>query len=462
VAKIVGPMLTPLLNWVKEAVTWFHALPQATQENIVKFAAIGGIVLTVGGAFLLVAGHVLSFVAAAAAAGVTLAGIGEAFAAVAGVLAGPVGLAILAVGAALGLLAAAWVNDWGHIREVTAQFVQWVTPYLQTAWTSIVSGAQQLWAEFSGFFQSIWPPIRTVVLLAWTEIRTITVATWTFLSEFLQGTGNDLVAALRGVWDIIVGVVKLAWGAIAGIITIGADLLTGHWNKIWTDLKHYAGMAFDGLLQMFSGFFETIGHLMQAAVTMLTNSGRALMDGLKAGIQSGVSGVQDAVRSMGNDVISVTQNVFQTHSPSQVYHEIGKNVVQGFANGIHEESASKMVNTGYIIPQKLAQGIMQGAPLVKKAVKKTTDDADDELQKWQDHLERQAQNIADVWKKIFDLEHSEGDQKRPVARSATQGEGGAEKRSRSGHEDHVQLRYQRIAVNGRCLQKDDRGPEESG
>lgn len=64
------PVVRDLIKDVRDLVSWFIKLPPKTQENIVKFAALSGVILTVGGSLL----RLIGFAIRAGAALGTLAG----------------------------------------------------------------------------------------------------------------------------------------------------------------------------------------------------------------------------------------------------------------------------------------------------------------------------------------------------------------------------------------------------
>lgn len=66
--------------------------------------------------------------------------------------------------------------------------------------------------------------------------------------------------------------------------------------------------------------------------------GRNIPEGMSKGVDERTPMVVGSVDRMANSVIETTRNRLQTHSPSVVMHNIGKDTVQGLADGINDNS----------------------------------------------------------------------------------------------------------------------------
>lgn len=73
---------------------------------------------------------------------------------------------------------------------------------------------------------------------------------------------------------------------------------------------------------------------LRSGLSNLEEVGRDIVEGLKNGIQSGISSVPELLAHIGELIINAIKGVLGIHSPSTVMHEIGENTIQGLLNGL--------------------------------------------------------------------------------------------------------------------------------
>lgn len=134
--------------------------------------ALGATVLALGPIFAGI-GAVISMVTASWGAIVTVIGGVAAF------LTGPIGIALIAIIGLIGLLTTAWLNNWGGIRDITQQVIEYLTPAFNTviasiqqmilwvtqipeAWNSAVASIQQVGANISLFFTTLIEQFKAI------------------------------------------------------------------------------------------------------------------------------------------------------------------------------------------------------------------------------------------------------------------------------------------------------------
>lgn len=176
-------------------------------------------------------------IAGFAASLLTLVGVSAAVAsitAVAGAIAfllSPIGL----VAAAVGLLVAAWVGNWGGIQEKTQAVIDFVVPYIQQGLAAI----QAFWAEWGPTIlaaaSAAWDGIVTVVTAAVGAISTAIqtgiavwntiVATWETISTAVTTTMETISTAISTAWETITT-------TVSGAIQTVSDTLTAGWQAI--------------------------------------------------------------------------------------------------------------------------------------------------------------------------------------------------------------------------------------
>lgn len=145
----------------------------------------------------------------------------------------PVIIPIAAIGAAVGLLVAAWDRDWGGMRTtLTAWWTGTVEPILTIVWewlsvklTAAVETLRDVWSV-------AWPAIQSVVATAYTYFSG---TVWPWLQTALGnirgwiGTARDAWVAA---WGAISGAVQSAYSIISGVISTIMGLIQGAINQI--------------------------------------------------------------------------------------------------------------------------------------------------------------------------------------------------------------------------------------
>ena len=66
--------------------------------------------------------------------------------------------------------------------------------------------------------------------------------------------------------------------------------------------------------------------------------GQSIGDGMKKGISDSSDGTNAAVGDLADNMIDIAKDNLGIHSPSRVFHQIGEYLVQGFANGVSDNT----------------------------------------------------------------------------------------------------------------------------
>lgn len=191
------------------------------------------------------------------------AGAGEAALATLGldVALAPVSLVILAIALAIGLLAVAWKNDWGHIREHAEGVVIWVQnipKYFEKTWADIKAALSDF---FSGW-KTVWVDLKTDPLKGFAELL--------------------LEIAL-----IPVKMAKLGADIIAGLL--------GGLKRAWDGLMHWWGGKGNDIA---AGFKKPLG--IESPSRVFMEIGRDIILGLALGIQNNAHTAAEAM----NDAVA--------------------------------------------------------------------------------------------------------------------------------------------------------------
>ena len=193
-----------------------------------------------------------------------------------------------------------------NLLDVTAQIGDWAVALDQ----SISSG--NLFVDVMdglvGIFSDLLRPLQNVI------------------EEFMKIPAvSDAVKTLDGAFSSVSSYIASFNG-----LSLGDSIV-----KVFNDIKNaLSGITWegfiDGLYDLNTNVRKAFSKVAQAAKEL----GPDIVAGLKNGLSDGVKMVMDAAKELGNKIIEVVKALLGIRSPSTVFFEIGKNVVEGFCNGI--------------------------------------------------------------------------------------------------------------------------------
>ena len=140
IGEVLLPIVTPLIQNIRDLANWFRKLSPETKDNIVKFALLAAAI----GPLLVVIGTVFGAIA-------KIIGVFQLFGGVlAGIAAGPIGWIILAIVGIIAIIAALKLNiggitDWIRDKfQAIGEFFGGLKDKASTAFGNIISGAEEL------------------------------------------------------------------------------------------------------------------------------------------------------------------------------------------------------------------------------------------------------------------------------------------------------------------------------
>lgn len=286
----IVPFLKPLVENVKSAVKWFGDLSPSVKRNVVVF---GGLAAAVG--------PVLGLL------GVATLGITTLTTAFAGLttmlLANPIGLAIAAIAGGAYLIyrnwdgITGWFSDkWASLKASGSDFAAWIAGKFGADQQAARRGFEAVWTGLPSWFLERWVAVRAVFEGGWSGIAA-EMATW---------PGKMLTYGRMVVSSLVVGVKE----RIAAVVEAVAD--------IWTGIK--AELA------------TWPGRMMQA--------GKDAVLGLISGLKAAPGAVWQAAKDLGSQLIGGTKKELDSNSPSKVFMQIGKDVVDGLAIGVNDNAST--------------------------------------------------------------------------------------------------------------------------
>ena len=168
-------------------------------------------------------------------------------------------------------------------------------------------------------------------------------------------TSGDLIrTALEGIGA------ALSWllGPLGDFLSYASDLLgigdivqtiTDAFNKLKDGLhsfavnpskmfgniaEYFSNLSWDDVLAGLSSFGSRVGSVFSSIAQKLSTVGPDIIAGLQNGLSGGWDQIISFLTELANRIVEAVKAVLGIHSPSTVFFDIGKNIIEGLVNGI--------------------------------------------------------------------------------------------------------------------------------
>ena len=150
------------------------------------------------------------------------------------------------------------------------------------------------------------------------------------LQNFVSG-----FASLPGIEPIVSGIAN----AIHSITGYFSELLkmkpTEAFDKIVADIQNlFKSLTWGDVLSGLTKFGGGIREFFTELINGFKELGPDILEGLQNGLTDGVDAVFKFIQELGTKIIEIVKAILGIHSPSTVFFEIGKNIIDGLCNGI--------------------------------------------------------------------------------------------------------------------------------
>lgn len=302
IGKELLPIALELVKGLQSLLGWFTELSPETKKWVVIIAGVAAAAGPVIGTIGMIAGGISGLIGLFGAASAALPVLGAALA----VLTGPIGLIV----AAVALLSAAWISDFGGIQTKTKEFGTWLT----TSWPGWMGNLKEGWQGFSSWWQSDSTTQLAAVKSGWN----------TFTTWLDDHTGNH--------WDTIKGVAETGMEAQKGVITAGLQFITGDWQGGLETLRTTAETAWAKIYEMFGTQIEAVkGFFVDTDWGAL---GLGIINGIVDGMNAGAQFIIDAATGAAQTALDAAKSFLGISSPSKVAADaIGEPFAEGVGVG---------------------------------------------------------------------------------------------------------------------------------
>lgn len=272
--NILLPVIKQLATAFQNLMNWLNGLDESQKRTLVTILEIVAAI----GPLLLIFGKLSAAISAVIGLFSGTGGLATAMT----VLTGPIGVVIAAIAA----LVAAWITDFGGIREFTAEIVGMISETIQLfldtikeIWETDLFGirttAEQIWTSIEQIFSNVLNVIRSIFKIFSAAFRGDWKAVWEGVKELASNVWNLIKILFSAFLNTIVNL----------LVNIGAVLYAAAlaaWNKV----KDGALRAWEALKSWFDLAKEDPVKAVLSIGQSLFNAGKSIISSLWDGIKN--------------------------------------------------------------------------------------------------------------------------------------------------------------------------------
>jgi len=305
---IVTDALTTLANWIGVAFDWFNKLP-APVKNITMIllgVAVAGVAIVsaiavlsvalsgVGAAFVAIWSAALPFIGIAAAIGVAVYALYEAYQHNFLWIKTVVDIVWWAIKTAFAAIIAAGVylyENWDLIKQKAVEIWWSMIQWLVDAWTWAVTKVSEIWWAVTGFFEGVWNWIVAIFKFAIALVVGIVIATFNAMWIDIVAVFNTVKEYINIFWEGL----KLAFN----LALIGIKII---WEQTWWAVKKVAIEIWDSISSKISSVWNVIKEMVSTWMEFIANVFHTLADPIMQAWSSLWEGLSTAVVSVWETV----------------------------------------------------------------------------------------------------------------------------------------------------------------
>lgn len=254
--------------------------------------------------------------------------------------------------AILDALSAVWdalYEAGSAVFNAIATVIETVFGWIQTFWnawgSTILAWFKGLWDNCGQFINGFLEVIKGLANFissvftgnwsgAWEAIKQIFSGIWDMIVAFLQQAWNTISStisnAINSAYNTIVSVLQSIYNFFSSIFSNIANSVSSTFNNIVSGIKGAVGNIKSAIVDGFNAAISFITSLPSKAVQW----GADFIGGLKNGIMSGVQGIVNAVKGIGDKIKSFLHFSVPDEGPLTDYESWMPDFMGGLAEGI--------------------------------------------------------------------------------------------------------------------------------
>lgn len=322
IGQVLLPILTPLLEKLKNWLQRFKELDSATQQQIVKMAmfaaAIGPVLLVIGkitsgiGSIVTAGGSLFKWLDKASKA---LAAAGSSLGKVALSISGIIAI----IGALVGAFVYLWqtnedfrnkiVEIWGNIKGAFEQLCSGIVERLNALgleFESITEVFKAIWQAFTDFLAPIFEGAFNLIAIVFQGFVDVFFGIWDAFSALFQGNWegfwNGISAILTGIWNAIVALFENALNTIKGIMDVFLGWFGTSTENVFNRVGTFISNIWNGIKNTISNTVNAIQSSIGGAWDWIITKTTNVWNGIKSAIMTPVNWVKDKLAGAVNAI----------------------------------------------------------------------------------------------------------------------------------------------------------------
>lgn len=254
--------------------------------------------------------------------------------------------------AILDALSAVWdalYEAGSAVFNAIATVIETVFGWIQTFWnawgSTILAWFKGLWDNCGQFINGFLEVIKGLANFISSVFTGNWSGAWEAIKQIFSGIWNGIVSFLTGIWNTITSTISNAINSAYNTIVSVLQSIYSFFSSIFSNIATSVSSTFNNIV---SGIKEAVGNIktaivdgFNAAISFITSLpskaiqwGADFIGGLKSGIMSGVQGIVDAVKGIGDKIKSFLHFSVPDEGPLTDYESWMPDFMGGLAEGI--------------------------------------------------------------------------------------------------------------------------------
>ena len=245
---------------------------------------------------------------------------------------------------------------WNGISALFSAALSGILTIWNSVWSAVYSFFQGIWNGIVSFISNIWSGITSLISSAISVVYNTISSVLSAIKNMFSAVWNGIASFLVGIWNNMSGTVSSVISAISNTISSVFSSISSFISGIWNGISSFIRGVLNGISSsvkstfsnVLSGISSTIGNIKNVivngfnqAISFITSlPGKAVkwgadfINGLKNGIMSGVQGIVNAVKGIGDKIKSFLHFSVPDEGPLTDYESWMPDFMSGLAEGI--------------------------------------------------------------------------------------------------------------------------------
>lgn len=229
---------------------------------------------------------------------------------------------------------------------------------------------RQVGQWFANTFSPIMPMVRDVAAFFVQQFGVV-VGWFRENMPLIQATIQTVLAVIASLWERygrdIKTIVSALLSAVLNAVKLAMQILTGDWRGAGQTILAILNNLWTAIKSIFNGIVLTIRGVGESIYNAAKDIGNSIWQGITGGMDAGKGRVAQAASGLANTATNSAQTSLDSHSPSRVFMDIGRDVVDGFILGISMRSPA----LGIAITQMVTDSVNEAVAAYEKAIAAT-------------------------------------------------------------------------------------------